>query len=579
MARLAGVRRLPAYVWEIAGRSPSIILSLDVVDAIESAVQQGFKAVPKRGLEVGGLLLGTCQPSLPGTASPLKISIEGFEIIPSEHKRGPSYTLSFKDKDEFISRISQKRNLDVIGYWRSHTRPGLYLDEDDASVIDQFFAAPEKVILLIRPSESGVTAGFFCWESGALDRRSSGLEFPFHRGALVSGGHQILEPEPQPESVPAPETSVPQPVSQEILEAPALPTPPRKPWRRGLVRVPIAAAVLAGAILFYWYNSRPRVPADSGQSQEISAALLLNVDRIGNQLRLSWDRSSPAVRDARRGTLWIVDGGRRQELELDSGQLQYGSFAYWPTSRDVNFQLEVVGVLGAVSESVRTLVGAPTEPGPFAGSDETASAQISGSGSVEAAKNARKPSPVGPRQRQENPRTFSAHVGANRVDPPRIEPPPLLSATALPASSPPPIPHRAQSSLPRRPEAVVSYEPVRVSPLRRAFAKIPGLGLLARRRQHPDANFLPARPVHQVKPLAPPEVALQLDHEVPVKLKVYIDETGRVEKAEFLSGEERDQLSRVARTAAHLWRFAPARLDDHPVPSEMVLNFVFGTPN
>jgi hypothetical protein len=46
------------YVWEVPGKPVAVHLHLDVLDRIASEVMRGFGAVPKRGAEVGGLLIG-----------------------------------------------------------------------------------------------------------------------------------------------------------------------------------------------------------------------------------------------------------------------------------------------------------------------------------------------------------------------------------------------------------------------------------------------------------------------------------------------------------------------------------------
>jgi hypothetical protein len=46
------------YVWQIPGKPVAVHLHLDVVDRILADVMRGFSAVPKRGAEVGGVLLG-----------------------------------------------------------------------------------------------------------------------------------------------------------------------------------------------------------------------------------------------------------------------------------------------------------------------------------------------------------------------------------------------------------------------------------------------------------------------------------------------------------------------------------------
>src|SRR3974377_2593323 len=77
------------YVWQLPGTPVSIRLSLDVVEQLGLAVVEGFKAIPRRGLEVGGFLLG----SLDKRENSTTVSIRAFEPFPSEPREGPSYVL------------------------------------------------------------------------------------------------------------------------------------------------------------------------------------------------------------------------------------------------------------------------------------------------------------------------------------------------------------------------------------------------------------------------------------------------------------------------------------------------------
>jgi len=316
----------------------------------------------------------------------------------------------------------------------------------------------------------------------------------------------------------------------------------------------------------------------------------LNVERAASQLRLSWDRNSPPIRDADHGSLWITDGTHRQQLDLDARQLRQGSFAYWPSSRDVNFQLEVFAGGQRVTESVRTLVSGV--PAPAADSKAAPASRASQSQGKRGARDrvrvpaaavtaseAEKPSALGPpaqeNRRPENVATATA-ASANRASPADLEPPPSNTpVTVQPSQTVNSAPVQAATP-PREPRAIVTYEPVTASKFRRVISKIPGLRSLQRRRFKQGDRFVPARPVHQVAPKAPPKIVRELASEMPVDVKVYIDETGRVARAEPLATDEEHELTKLARTAAHLWKFAPARLDDEPVPSEMVLHFVFG---
>ncbi|HLW77683.1 MAG TPA: hypothetical protein VKS01_11875, partial [Bryobacteraceae bacterium] len=51
------------YVWKAEGAPVEIHLHLDVLDRLAAEVMRGFGAVPKRGAEVGGVLIGTIDGS------------------------------------------------------------------------------------------------------------------------------------------------------------------------------------------------------------------------------------------------------------------------------------------------------------------------------------------------------------------------------------------------------------------------------------------------------------------------------------------------------------------------------------
>src|SRR5947208_14914957 len=80
------------FEWQIPEKPISIQLSLDVISRMNGPILEAFNALPRRGLEIGGLLLGRVE-----RGSPAKVIIEDFEAVESEHLHGPSYTLSARD--------------------------------------------------------------------------------------------------------------------------------------------------------------------------------------------------------------------------------------------------------------------------------------------------------------------------------------------------------------------------------------------------------------------------------------------------------------------------------------------------
>ncbi len=236
------------YVWEDPGDSIMIQVSLEVVERLGIAVQQGLGAGP-RGIEIGGILLGRMLPGYGRT-----VLVEDFELSPCEHLRGASYTLSPRDRRLLGARMARRAGVQVVGYFRSHTRPGMYLDQDDFAVFSQYFPEAWQVFLLVRPSNDGpATGGFFFWEDGDINRRSTYRQFPFDSAALMADGFPITGGQPAVKPVaprPVPVSVRPKPVPAPVRAARRLPS---LPW----IVVPIIAVLFLIAGLFVSENQTP----------------------------------------------------------------------------------------------------------------------------------------------------------------------------------------------------------------------------------------------------------------------------------------------------------------------------------
>jgi len=137
-------------VWEVPGKPIIVRLSFDVVSRIGLAVWEGFKSLPRRGLETGGLLIGNRQDC----GSQVLVEIADFEAVESEHAAGPSYLLSEPDRRLLELRIAAHgtsgRKLHVVGFYRSHTRTGFGMTLEDEYLFSNYFRKPSDVFLLIR---------------------------------------------------------------------------------------------------------------------------------------------------------------------------------------------------------------------------------------------------------------------------------------------------------------------------------------------------------------------------------------------------------------------------------------------
>ncbi|HZT31056.1 MAG TPA: energy transducer TonB [Bryobacteraceae bacterium] len=121
--------------------------------------------------------------------------------------------------------------------------------------------------------------------------------------------------------------------------------------------------------------------------------------------------------------------------------------------------------------------------------------------------------------------------------------------------------------------ATATYEPAKASRLRRAAEKFPRV-----RRSPRDAGgegFTPARPLGDVTFALPPVASVGLAESQQIDLKAWVDPSGRVTRVEILAPRD-EELVTLASYAAGGWQFAPARRNDKPVASEVILHFRFG---
>ena len=553
-----------AYVWEDPGDSIVIQIGLDVVERLSAAVQEGLGSGP-RGIEIGGVLLGR---PLPGNGR--AVLIDDFELVPSQHLRGASYTLSPKERENLGAHLARRNPGRVAGYFRSHTRPGLYLDQDDFSIISSYFSDPSQVFLVVRPSAEGpAMGGFFFWEEGELNRRSTYRQFPFDRQLLETGDSPIRE---RPRAARA-TSGLPAPIPG--LAALAQRRVPQVSW----LVVPVIAGLFLLAGLFVSRNRESKPPqtvvpvaARALRQPELS----LDIERTGDALQVRWDPNLPTVRRADLGVLWITDGLQQVRRELDPKELASGSTTYVPASKDVNFELQVFTLTDKTNKSIEGEV--PTAPPPAAqvaanlpaSPGEPWSEPPAPTSAQTLAATAGRAVPKTPPKQG-----LSKRLSAKRSDAPA--PAPVVAARALPhvVEPPPALPiEKPQTQLasvlpphalsqPPAPEAEVSYEAPRASAVRRALRKISSLGA------SDSDSFVPPSPTRKVAPAIPGG-----DAQGSVDVKVYIDESGKVSRAQVLTKDS--DLAGPSLSAARQWHFSPARKRDKPVPSEMVLHFRFG---
>jgi outer membrane biosynthesis protein TonB len=118
-----------------------------------------------------------------------------------------------------------------------------------------------------------------------------------------------------------------------------------------------------------------------------------------------------------------------------------------------------------------------------------------------------------------------------------------------------------------------TYEPARRNGFQRLIHDVPGL----RRLDQSGASgkgFVPARPLRDIQISLPPDSSAALMRNMRMDLQVTVDASGRVTRVELLSPKDED-LATLAAYGASEWRFAPAKSNDRPVASEVILHFRF----
>jgi hypothetical protein len=316
------------YVWEVPGQPVVVHLHLDVLGRLTAEVMGGFGAVPKRGAEVGGLLIGTTRPG-----DPTVVRIDDVEPVACEYRRGPSYLFTEEDIVGFESCWARRQpsaspSAYAVGYFRSHTRDGFSLQPEDLELLGRFFPAGTDVALLIKPyATKASTGGFFIRDHGVFPATTP-LEFPLRRRELLGE-----EPPPRrPRTIPQQPVPPPEP---PLSNRAAQPHP-----RSGWAWFPLTFLfLLLGVALGYQLDQTLGARATAHGAQDFS--LSLSAKRTGDNLRITWSRESPAVRSAQKGLLEIDDGGFTKPVDLDAAQLQNGSLIYYTTSNTVRFRLTV----------------------------------------------------------------------------------------------------------------------------------------------------------------------------------------------------------------------------------------------
>jgi hypothetical protein len=331
------------YSWNLPGGGASISMPVTVAERIKQQVMDAFCALPKRGLEVGGVLFGRV-----AGREPLEIVVDAFEPIPCEHRFGPSFILSDDDHVQLRQILAGPRPASsVVGYYRSFTGREIELDETDQELIENRFSGPEQVVLAIKPiSFTQCVAWCFTRQNSHLPLKPTGSPLVFAEGPSTKNSHQpepsapgVLESDSEPGAADLPEPG-PAPPAWVPTLSPSLPQRGHEPEplvRRRLFPWALAAVLGLAALAFLF---RPWDDA-SGTQQWASVGLAAQPAESG--IQVTWDRSLPALQQATGGLLAIHDGSSERQIKLDAQQVARGRLMYKPSGSDLLFRLSIFG--------------------------------------------------------------------------------------------------------------------------------------------------------------------------------------------------------------------------------------------
>lgn len=335
------------YIWRHPDRGLTICLNPETIDRLQCESLANVDRL-EPGCEISGILLGRRQAH----GQDKTVIVTGYRGVASIEQPGsqsaPYKTAAFEAVLRAINSSDRSGASSIVGFYRSHNRNGLYLSDDDLTLIQTYFSDPDTIVLIIKTLTIGAcTAGFFFRdERGLLQSEFPQVELPLSPVEGVTHRRAKSSPAATP-VVPIRAYLHAEPDMQPVAALTAAGRPSStgrnrlQPWA-----MYIGSALFAGA-LGVWYGLTLRSPLHKDAPAQATAApvhAMLNLDvrqTAAGHVELSWDRQRPEITAAHGGSLLIRDGDERERVELKAEHLRSGAIAYSPTTADVDFRLEL----------------------------------------------------------------------------------------------------------------------------------------------------------------------------------------------------------------------------------------------
>jgi hypothetical protein len=140
--------------------SPVGVQLSDEVDRdIRLRVLEGVKALPRRGLEIGGFLTGQ--------ASSEEISVNGLTPVESSYPEGPAFRATQTEIEAAMEAAAAQG--DIVGFYRSRTDGVLELEDQDYRLLEAIpLQGAVAVVLIGQTRDTPARMSIGVWESGHL---------------------------------------------------------------------------------------------------------------------------------------------------------------------------------------------------------------------------------------------------------------------------------------------------------------------------------------------------------------------------------------------------------------------------
>ncbi len=171
--------------WPAPAAGPEIFLPENVAQDLVQIVIEAANSLPRRGLEVSGLLLGNRNAD--------RIEIRSLLPLPCDYPEGPAFRLSEEDLRKAVAE-AHKVNAEVVGIYRSRTDDVLDLDSQDELLLKLLDGTRMPVLLIQHPKDGFAEGRLFVWGADGETAAITGVGEIFSIQRWMAGEIPPAEP-------------------------------------------------------------------------------------------------------------------------------------------------------------------------------------------------------------------------------------------------------------------------------------------------------------------------------------------------------------------------------------------------